>query len=141
MIESSHQWTKMAYILLNKDGSIPGYTKDEMDHSRDATPREAVTYRNKYKLGDEFYTQLEEQSVKRIENRENKRKEDGKWMVYDKVEYNKAVPVIGKSSRRGLVIKFKKKHKKKQLMDSCKKWEIGLLVIGEDMKKCDHLGI
>lgn len=103
MIETSHQWTKMAYILLNKDGSIPGYTKNEMDHSRDATPREDVTYRNRNKLGDEFYTKLDEQSVKRIENRENKRREDGKWMVYDQVEYNKAVPVIGKSSRRGLV--------------------------------------
>ena len=109
MIETSHQWTKMAYILLNKDGSIPGYTKNEMDHSRDATPREDVTYRNRNKLGDEFYTKLDEQSVKRNENRENKRREDGKWMVYDKVEYNKAVPVIGKSSRRGLVNKNTKK--------------------------------
>jgi hypothetical protein len=35
----------------------------EMDHSRDATPREDVTYRNRNKLGDEFYTKLDEHTA------------------------------------------------------------------------------
>ena len=93
----------MAYILLNKDGSIPGYTKEEMAQSNEATPRENINH-DKFKLSDEFYTKLDEESIKRIERRENKRKEDAKWMIYDKVPYsNQAVPTIGQSSKRGLV--------------------------------------
>lgn len=152
----------MAYILLNKDGSIPGYSKEAMNNNNQGiTPRSSDNNHSQDfythldeesirriqdretrrkedakwmiydKMNDkqlvpinsqnqnmqdispivsprdqEFYTKLDQESVDRIKNREKRRQEDARWMVYDRTTYDKAVPVIGKSSKGGLVTVF-----------------------------------
>ncbi|VDI73613.1 Hypothetical predicted protein [Mytilus galloprovincialis] len=77
----------MAYILLDKDGGIPGHSKEAM------TPRNTPRDTNVRQHDPEFFTKLDEQNIQRIDDRESRRKEDAKWMIYDKRGDDRAMPV------------------------------------------------